>query len=170
MTLTDIQRVLSGAKLVDVVVTGFVEMDVVPVCFHALWHVVYFDFDGRILEVATIGDSGRIRLDVVEAPRHTAVLDEGMLPAFASIQRQALRDPDGANEVVEMRLWSMLEVSGSVQCDAVRFDLINGQQLFVDPSNYFGIRLGGHEQQRLWEENWPRAHGRQMTVSLRDSR
>ena len=154
MRLSVIQSALRGTGLKDIIVTGFVEKDEQPVRFHALWRAVYFECDGMLLKMAVVGDSGRMRLSVVHTVCHEAELDDDMLPALSSIRLQALRDPDGSNALAAIRLWNMGESSEEVQCAAARLDLVNGQRIFVDPSNYFGIQLGGREQEEVWKENW----------------
>lgn len=154
MIPSEIQSALRGTGLKDIIVTGFVEKGEQPVRFHALWRVVYFECDGVWLKMAVVGDSGRMRLSVVHTVCYEAELDDDMLPALSSVRLQVLRDPDGSNTLAAIRLWNISESSKEVQCAAARLDLVNGQRIFVDPSNYFGIQLGGREQEEVWGENW----------------
>ncbi|MCK6592077.1 MAG: hypothetical protein L6Q76_31375, partial [Polyangiaceae bacterium] len=154
MKLSDIQNRLSGTELKDIIVAGFVENNDRPIRFHALWRTVYFECSGILLRLDAIGDSGRMRLALVDSVFFDAELDDDMLPASSSIRLQVLRDPDGSNALLAIHIWNMVESSDEFQCAAARLDLLNGQRIFIDPSYYFGIRLGGHEQEEVWEANW----------------
>jgi len=164
---SDIRTALWGTELKDIIVTGFVENDEQSVRFHALWRAVYFECNGVLLKMATVGDSGRMRLALVHSVCCEAELDDDMLPASSSVRLQVLRDPDGSNVLTAIRLWNINESLEEIQCAAARLDLINGQRIFVDPSYYFGIRLGGREQEEVWEENWfdPRREDVEIALS-----
>lgn len=153
--LTELETRLRGKGLSDILLVGFAEEDEVPVRFYSLLRSMYFEYDTVVLEMATLNDTGRMRLSFVEAPRHCAELDEGMVPAITSIRQQVLRDTESKNSIAALRLWEPSYPDGAVECAAARLDLANGQQIFVDPSYHFGIVLGGREQQEIWEENWP---------------
>ena len=47
-----------------------------------------------------------------------------------------------------------LEGQEEIICDAVEMKLVNGQVIFLDPSYYFGINIGGKEQKQLWKINF----------------
>ncbi|WP_437778972.1 hypothetical protein [Sorangium sp. So ce1097] len=153
MMMSKIKVALSGARLTDVLVTGFIDKDDRPARFHALWRAVYFEFDNMLLKTAVAGDSGRIRLSLADEVSNEADLDDDMLPALSSVRLQVLRDPDGANVLATLRTWNTSHSPEWIECSAARLDLVNGQQIFVDPLNYFGIQLGGREQEEVWKEN-----------------
>ncbi|WP_437913890.1 hypothetical protein WME73_47045 [Sorangium sp. So ce302] len=153
MMMSKIKGALSGARLTDVLVTGFVDKDERPVRFHALWRAVYFEFDNVLLKMAVVGDSGRIRLFLADEVSNEADLDDDMLPALSSVRLQVLRDPDGSNVLATIRTWNTIQSSEWIECSAARLDLVNGQQIFIDPLNYFGIQLGGREQEEVWKQN-----------------
>lgn len=46
-----------------------------------------------------------------------------------------------------------LETQEELVCGAVELRLVNGQVIFLDPSYYFGINIGGREQKQIWEIN-----------------
>lgn len=153
MMMSKIKGALSGARLTDVLVTGFVDKDERPARFHALWRAVYFEFDNVLLKMAVVGDSGRIRLFLADEVSNEADLDDDMLPALSSVRLQVLRDPDGSNVLAAIRTWNTIQSSEWIECSAARLDLVNGQQIFIDPLNYFGIQLGGREQEEVWKQN-----------------
>jgi hypothetical protein len=155
-----------GTELKDIIVTGFIQSDERPVRFHALWRAIFFECDGIVLKITTIGDSGRMRLALVHSVCYEAELDDDMLPASSSLRLQVLRDPDGSNALSAIHIWNMDESSDEIKCAAARVDLLNGQRIFVDPSYYFGIRLGGHEQEEVWRENRFESRYEEVEVAL----
>ena len=167
MKLSGIQNRLRGTELKDIIVTGFVENDERWVRFHALWRTIYFECNGAFLKFDTVGDSGRMRLTLVDSVRFDADLDDDMLPASSSIRLQILRDPDGLNALLAIHIWNMVESSEEVQCAAACLDFLNGQRIFIDPSYYFGIRLGGHEQEEVWGTNWFESRREEVVVALK---
>jgi heme oxygenase len=150
MTLLEIQMSLYGRNLTDVLLTGFIDRNDDPLRFYALLQTVYFEFSDFLLDISTLGDSGRIRLELVASLRHNVELDDDMVFATTSIRQQILRDPDGQNVLAALRFWNVSEDAGIVVCSAARLDLANGQNIFVDPSNYFVIQLGGCELEETW--------------------
>jgi len=52
-----------------------------------------------------------------------------------------------------IRLWNMDVRDGELVCGAMQLDLANGQQIFIDPTYHFGMRVGGSEQRAIWLEN-----------------
>jgi hypothetical protein len=97
----------------------------------------------------------RISVDVkIEIPFQ---LEEGMTAAVASLREQCLDDADGDNHLRAIRFWALTEDEAGLCCAAAQLDLVNGQQIFVDPSYHFGMRIGGSQQRESWRENWPAA-------------
>lgn len=150
MTAQTIQTLLDGKELVDVLLTGFVEKHESPVRFYALLETLYLQCGGSLLRFGTVGDSGRMRIEVATAIEHTAALDDDMTPALTSIRQQMLRDPDGANVIAASKFWNPTDEVNSIVCSAASIDLANGQHIFVDPSNHFGIQVGGRELEESW--------------------
>jgi len=145
---------LQGAAITDVHVAGFVQKDEHPIRFYALYRVVFVEFDRAMLRLSVLGDSGHLQLVSVDALRFDAELDDDMLPAVTSVGQMVLRDPDGTNALLAVQLWDLRGTANALQCAALRFDLVNGQKLFVDPSFHFGIRMGGQDHEDAWKQNW----------------
>lgn len=39
-------------------------------------------------------------------------------------------------------------------CEAIEIKLVNGRVIFLDTSYYFGINIGGKEQEQIWKINF----------------
>lgn len=150
MKLRELEAALQNAQLADIVLVGFVDHSQQLARFRALLDAVYLEFDGIFLEIATIRDTGRARIGIVAEPRIRAELDDDMTPAISSVRQQVLRDPDARNALREVRLWEVAEAQDQLSCAALSFELDNGQSVFLDPFNHFGIRIGGDEHNALW--------------------
>ena len=155
MTLRELRALLAGKEVDDVFIAGFVDMDEIPLRFRALYRAVFVGCGGKLLRFGAIGSTARMLISEVKAVSLNVELDDGMQPAFTSVSQTILNHPDGPNRLATLRLWDALDGADGVECAAARLDLQNGQQLFFDPSYYFGVRLGGREQEGIWAENWP---------------
>jgi len=153
MNMSNIGLALASVDIDDIRVPGFIDVSEKPARFYPLFRAIYFECQGTLIRFGAIGDSGRMLVAQAETITVDVELDEEMLPACSSLREMVLRDPDGPNKVAAVHLWDGRDTTGGLECAAVRFDIMNGQQIFLDPSYYFGIRLGGSEQQSIWSEN-----------------
>lgn len=168
MTIAELQSRLRGAAVTDVMVAGFIDRAETPLRFRPVLQNIYVTCREVILEMGVVRTTGAMQLSLSHGINFKLELEDGMLPVSMSLRELVLADPDGANELVAIHLWSPKEDSAGLRCLAARIDLANGQEIFVDPTYHFGIRLGGREQQATWTENWPGAHDAQVqTISLR---
>ena len=170
MTLNELKSTLHGTSITDVLLTGFLDESESPVRFCALLQAVYFELGCSLLQIATIGDSARASLQIVSVPQGSTDLDDDMVPAVASIRHQILQDPDSSNAIRSVRLWNVQQEAGQVSCSATCMELCNGQNIFVDPSNYFGIRIGGNELKEIWVANSADADAPQVELTLSSER
>jgi hypothetical protein len=150
MNLLELEAAVQNAQLADIVLVGFVDHSEQLAQFRALLDAVYVELQGIFLEIATIRDTGRARIDIVTEPRIRAELDDDMTPAISSVRQQVLRDPNARNVLRALRLWGVAETDAELSCAALSFELENGQSVFLDPFNPFGIRIGGNEQNATW--------------------
>jgi hypothetical protein len=153
MNLASLRNAFTGASIDDIIVTGFLDGSERPVRFLPTYRLLYLECGEVLVKIGVVGDTGRMLITRVDAVACEAELEEEMQPACASLRLAELRDPDGINRVVALHLWGALDAAAGVECAALRIDLLNGQQIFFDPSYYFGIRIGGLGQQRIWNEN-----------------
>jgi hypothetical protein len=155
--ITDLANVIINRPLNDVLVAGFVEKGTQPLQFCANYRILYFDFDGIFLKSSVVRDEGQMELAFVDSPNAEHYPDDDdLLPAISSIRDLVLFDPNGSNLLVSIHLWNARESGASIACAALRFDVSGGQQIFVDPSYYFGMRIGGAHQEQIWNEGFRR--------------
>lgn len=165
--ISDLQTTLLGKPLDDIIVPGFFESGASPMQFHANYRILYFDLGGVFLRASVIRDEGEVLLTLVDKPGPDAYPDdEDLVPAISSIREVALTNPNAGNEVSSIHLWNARDTESGVACAAVRFDMTSGQRLFVDPSYFFGIRLGGLQQEKIWQEEFRRPDWGHLELSL----
>lgn len=167
MTAADLESRLRGAGVSDVLLHGFIDDEAQPHQFRALPQAIYFECDSSLLKFEAIATTGTMRVSLVDHVSGSVDLDDDMVPAIASIREQVLDDADGSNLLLELRLWNLAEEDDGLRCAAAQLQLANGQQIFVDPTYHFGIRVGGARQRDIWSDTWPAAKGaREHVVEL----
>jgi hypothetical protein len=165
MTLEELKRLIHGASLDDLLVPGYLDQDAAPVRFRALPLCLYVELGAVLLEFATVETTGTLRLRAVEAIRRLPELEDDMVFAVSSLRQQVLRDVDAANRIAALKLWrAENDTEGGVGCSAAAFELENDQEIFIDPTNHFGIRVGGSELRQAWLLDWPGAKGASESV------
>lgn len=153
MTLLELNELLRGAVIDDVLVTGFVDRSELPARFHALLGSFVLDCGVVLLRFSAVPYSGRGVLAPVAAVTPDSDLDDDLEPALSSLSELLIDDPNGSNRINSVTLWGAAEAAAGIECSAVRFDLANGQVLFFDPSYHFGIKCGNAAQQSIWVAN-----------------
>jgi hypothetical protein len=167
MTAADLESRLRGAGVSDVLLPGFIDEEAQPHRFRALPQEIYFECDSSLLKFEAIATTGTLRVSLVDSVSGSVELDDDMVPAVASLREQVLDDSDGSNLLLELRLWNLAEDEDGLRCAAAQLQLANGQQIFVDPTYHFGIRVGGALQRDIWSDTWPDAKGaREHVVAL----
>ena len=167
MTAADLESRLRGTGVSDVLLPGFIDDEAQPHRFRALPQAIYFECNSSLLKFEAIATTGTMHVSLADNLSVSVDLDDDMVPAIASLREQVLDDPVGSNLLLEIRLWNLAEDENGLRCAAAQLQLANGQQVFLDPSYYFGIRVGGTRQRDIWFDTWPDAKGaREHIVEL----
>ncbi|MCI5226653.1 MAG: hypothetical protein D3918_08325 [Candidatus Electrothrix sp. AX2] len=171
MTINDIVTKIRGRKLSDIYLAGFIDKDDLMCKFQPMLSCVYFEFNENIIEFELVdGLDYMMRLSFTDTVRHLFEIEEGDQASFCSVREFYLLDPDSDNKLKEMRLWSAREYGDEIRCLAARIDLLNGQNIFIDPTYHFGIRIGSQHQELIWKEHWPKAKdSEEIVLELFDS-
>ena len=80
-------------------------------------------------------------------------IDEDMMRAKSSVSEIILSDTMANGNDIDNIIFYNLEDQEELLCDAIEIKLVNGQVIFLDPSYYFGINIGGKEQKQMWKIN-----------------
>lgn len=169
MSVSFVAAQIRGARLTDVLVSGFLDSNEEVTRFRALWDLVFLEFDDRILlEVSAVRADGDCILSVVDRLRPYPELGDDMIPAFSSLGLHVIPEPDNENRVVSLSLWAPVKEGGGVRCGAVGIGLECGaagrQEVFLDPWHHWGFRVGGAWQRQAWEANRQELAGTEVVV------
>jgi hypothetical protein len=156
MTVEELKKGLSGAKIFDLFFGGFIDSGESPPRFRALRTSVYLEFGGRLVRFHADDSTGTMIVSFVDEVRCDE-LDDDMTLAVCSVREDVLDDAIGANPIAVLRFWGVTDEPSGVRCFAAEIETSNGQTIFLDPSYHFGIRVGSRLVKSLWIENWPGA-------------
>jgi hypothetical protein len=157
MTIHELESKLREAGVSDILIPGFVDQETAPVQFRPLPQAIGFQCESSVLRFEVIATTGTMRVSIDNSLGMPVELEDDMIAAVASLREQLLDDSDGSNPLRTIRFWNLVEDESGLRCAAAQLELANGQELFVDPTYHFGIRIGGTRQREIWRENWPDA-------------
>lgn len=138
----------------DIFLSGFVDIEDGIAEFYPEMRYLYFMFGEKFIEFESVEQSSKMKIMITDKVMHRFEIDEDMIPAKASVDETLFVDTLADNRVKEMLLYNISCVSEfSLTCDAVQFNLFSGQKIFLDPTFYYGIGIGGVEQRAWWEND-----------------
>ncbi len=146
-------RIVKDKNIDDIYLTGFVDIeDGIAQFYHDL-RFVYLELDDKYLRFESIEQFSRLRISIVNTINFDYEVDEDMIRAKSSVSEVILNDTMAiGNDIGEITFYN-LEQKIELICDAIELKLVNGQVIFLDPSYYFGINIGGKEQKEKWKLN-----------------
>jgi hypothetical protein len=154
--IKDLKRIIENNNITDIYLTGFVDTEDGVVEFFSDARFIYFEFANEFIEFESVNQFSRLRIKIVQSVRHEFEIDEDMKPGKASIGVVILTDIMAIdNKVKSICFYNLQESENELNCDALYLKLLNGQEIFLDPTFYFGINIGGNEQKKFWIENLP---------------
>ena len=148
-----LKRVVKGYNIEDIYLTGFVDVeDKIAQFYHDL-RFLYFEINSKYIEFESINQFSKLKLKIVDSVQQNYEIDEDMMRAKSSISEIILSDAMANGNDIDNIIFYNLEKEDELICDAVEIELVNGQVIFLDPSYYFGINIGGKEQKQIWKNN-----------------
>jgi len=115
---------------------------------------IYLEVGEHYIELESIHQYSRLSIKVVNSIKYKFEIDEDMIPSKTSISQIVLTDSlSSKNNVKSLIFYNIDSASNQIFCDSLQINLNNGQEIFFDPSFYFGINIGGSEQKKFWFEN-----------------
>lgn len=141
--------------ITDIISTGIVSIENGFAEFLPDLRIVHFEIADKLVVFESIEQFSKIKISISENLRYYDIDDEDMLNSYMSIANIILWDiNDKGNKVTEIYLYNQkFEDNNIIICDAVKICLLNNQTIFLDPKYYFGINIGGNNQERRWFEN-----------------
>lgn len=152
--IEDLKKLTKGHNIEDIYLTGFIDIDdgIAQFC-HDL-RFVYFEINSKYIKFESINQFSKLKLKIVDSIEYDFEIDEDMIRAKSSVSEIVLNDTMANGNDIDNIIFYNLEGQEEIICDAVEIKLVNGQVIFLDPSYYFGINIGGKEQKQLWKINF----------------
>ncbi|KOP68479.1 hypothetical protein AMS62_26985 [Bacillus sp. FJAT-18019] len=153
--LEELEKIVRRSSVHDIYLVGFVDIEDGFAEFCPDLRYYYFELGGQFIEFESIDQYSRLSVKVVDSIRYQFEIDEDMIPCKTSVSQMILTDSMSAKNTVKSIIIYGMEMGIKEQliCDSLQISLNNGQVLFLDPSFYFGINIGGEEQRQFWMEN-----------------
>ncbi|MGZ7442374.1 hypothetical protein [Paenibacillus sp. TH7-28] len=148
-------NVFKGNSIQDIYLLGFVDIEDGRADFCPDMRYYYFEVGEKYIEFESIDQYSKLSVKIVDSIRYQFEIDEDMFPCKTSVSQIILTDSMSVKNTVKSIVINGLDLKDKEQiiCDSLQLNLNNGQELFFDPSFYFGINIGGAEQRKFWIEN-----------------
>ncbi|WP_129599961.1 hypothetical protein [Anaerophilus nitritogenes] len=148
------KKVVRNNDIDNIYLTGFVDIEDGIAQFYPDLRFIYFEINSKFIEFESINQYSKLRIKVVNSVNHNFEIDEDMMKGKSSVSEIILTQ-DGAigNCIDIIKFYNLEEKEEELICDAIEIKLKNEQVIFLDPSFYFGINIGGNEQKEIWKLN-----------------
>lgn len=148
-----LKEIVKDNNIEDIYLTGFVDIEDGIAQFHHDLRFIYFEINSKYIEFESINQFSKLKIKIVDSVEHNFEIDEDMIKAKSSVSEIILNDTMANGNDIDNIVFYNLEEQEELICDAIEINLINGQVIFLDPSYYFGINVGGKGQKRMWKLN-----------------
>lgn len=152
--IDNFKKLVENNDIEDIYLTGFVDIEDGIAEFYPDLRFIYFEINSKFIEFESINQYSKLRIKVVSSVNHNFEIDKDMMKGKASVSEIILTQ-DGAigNCIDNIKFYNLEKKEEELICDAVEITLQNKQVIFMDPSFYFGINIGGYEQKKIWKLN-----------------
>ncbi|AQS08730.1 hypothetical protein CLOBY_08400 [Clostridium saccharobutylicum] len=148
------KRIVKNNDIEDIYLTGFVDIEDGAAQFYHDLRFIYFEVNSKYIEFESINQFSKLRIKIVDSVGHNFEIDEDMMKGKSSVSEIILRDTmANGNDINNITFYNLEEQEEELICDAMEIKLVNEQVIFLDPSYYFGINIGGDEQKQIWKFN-----------------
>ena len=143
-----LKKVVKNNNIEDIYLTGFVDVEngIAQFC-HDL-RFMYFEINNKYIEFEVVEQFSKLKIRIVDSIEYNFEIDKDVIKAKSSVSEIVLNDTMSAGNNISTIIFYNL-VEECLICDAIEIELTNGQIIFLDPSFYFGINIGGKEQKQL---------------------
>lgn len=149
-----LRKLVSTNPLEDIYLSGFVDIEDGTAEFYPDMRYLYFLLGDEFIEFQSFEQSSKMKIMLTDSVMHKFEIDEDMMPAKASVNETILVDTLADNRIKELFLYNSTTIcENEIICDAVQVNLVSGQQIFLDPTFYYGIGVGGIAQKEWWKNN-----------------
>jgi hypothetical protein len=152
--IENLKKVVKNNDIEDIYLTGFIDIEDGIAQFYPDLRFIYFEINSKFIEFESINQYSKLKIKIVNSVNHNFEIDEDMMKGKSSI-REIILTQDGAigNCINIIKFYNLEEKEEELICDAIEIKLENKQVIFLDPSFYFGINIGGAEKKEVWKDN-----------------
>ena len=152
--INKLKKLVKNNDIEDIYLTGFVDIEDGIAQFYPDLRFIYFEINSKFIEFESINQYSKLRIKLEELVNHKFEIDEDMMKGKSSVS-EIILNQDGAigNCIDIIKFYNLEEKEEELICDAIEMKLKNEQVIFLDPSFYFGINIGGCEKKKIWKEN-----------------
>lgn len=144
-------KTLLGSEVIDIILTGVVDLDETPHEFVAILDTIYIKTSVGIASIEVDEDA---LLNVCFPSRIATSSDRSVgVGCYSSIGKYMLTHPDAINSISHMGAYNRRNNGDHITCSAFEIKLNTGQLFFFDPLFFSGTSFGGKEQRELWMDN-----------------
>lgn len=147
-------KIAKNNDIEDIYLTGIVDNEDGVANFYHDLRFIYFEINSLFIEFESINQFSKLRIKIVDSVGHNFEIDEDMMKGKSSVSEIILRDTMAkGNDIDYVIFYNLEEYEEELRCDAMEIQLVNEQVIFLDPSYFFGINIGGDEQKQMWKFN-----------------
>lgn len=144
---------LKNNEITDIILVGFADVEKGIYEFYPNLKYLYIEMGTKYVALESVNQYSLLKFCIKDDLCFEYEIDEDMLKAKSSIAELVLDDTMAVgNNIKEIVFYDLN--TDELTCAAMELVLGNGQIIFIDPSFYFGINVGGERQKRMWEENY----------------
>lgn len=152
--ITKIQNFLKNHDIDDIYIVGFFDIEDEIAEFYPNLCYIFIEMGNKYIKFESTEQFSKLHIQIVDTILYEFEIDEDMIYGKTSVKDIILTASMAiGNRLKKLSIFNFNEYDNAIRCDAIQIELLNGQQLFLDPSFLFGINIGGLEQRRFWEEN-----------------
>lgn len=148
-----LKKILKNNIIEDIYLIGFVDIENGIAQFYHDLRFVYFEINSQYIEFECINNFSKLKIKIVDSIKQNYEIDDDMIRAKSSINEIILSDTMANGNDIDNIIFYNIEEKDDIICDALQIELVNGQVIFLDPTYYFGINIGGIEQKQAWYDN-----------------
>lgn len=148
-----INELVKGKYIEDIVICGFVDIENGVAEFCNQLYCVFIEVDGRYIKLEADGQNPRLKVSITDKLDYSDELDEDVFRAYYHANELILcTNSECGNYIKRISFYNYNELT--CECDAIEFEVSNGQVIFFDPSYYYGINIGGECQKKIWMDEY----------------
>lgn len=147
---------LLNKRISDIIKIGFTTLENGYAHMSFLDRYLFIELDSVILKLTSVDQYSQLEFEITPEITFDIELDDDLTPGKASVATIILTDNMADNRIDTIELFYCGDKTDSkTTCHAISIYLACGQEIFIDPTYYFGLNIGGKEQKEKWLLNLP---------------